>query len=93
MHELLEILFEMIFEVSGALSMGSHRMKTGVKTAMFATVGGVITLVCVTAALLCWNQENQTLCIVFAVISFILLICTIAGAVKGHKCKWDMRGS
>lgn len=89
MGELLVILFEMIFEVSGDLPMGSHRMKTWVKTALFATVGGVITLICITAALLYWDQKNQTLCIVFAFISFILLICTVAGAVKGHKCKWE----
>ena len=88
MDFLVEIILELLFEVPLDLAMGSRRLKKSVKTVMFCILGGILTVLFGFIALCTWQDGNSTGAFFISLITFVMLIGNILGAIRGHKSNW-----
>lgn len=89
MDDLVEIALEFLFEFPFDAAMESKRLKTGIKTAIFCATGGSVTLFIILLTVQKWISQDDTKGAFFmTLISLVLLIGVIAGAIHGHKRKW-----
>ena len=89
MDFLIEIILELLFEVPIEAAMESRRLKTGVKTALFCVLGGVITLFFAALTVQKWiANDDFTGAFFMTLITALMLFGVIFGAIHGHKRKW-----
>ena len=89
MDFLMELLFGLLFEVPAEAVMGSKRVKTSVKTALFLLFGlSLSVLFGVLAFSVNDKGDNLTGAIVIGLVYICWTAFVIWGAVSGHKRKW-----
>ncbi len=88
MDFLVEIIMELLFELPLDAAMESRKLKTGVKTAIFSVLCGIITALFGGITVLMWQAQDSTGTFFMALITLGMLLMTVFGAIRGHKRKW-----
>ena len=88
MDFLVEIIMELLFELPLDAAMESRKLKTGVKTAIFSVLCGIITALLGGITVLMWQDQDSTGTFFMALITLGMLLMTVFGAIRGHKRKW-----
>ena len=88
MDFLVELILEILFEAPLELAMGSRRLKKSVKTVLFCILGGGLTVLFGFIALCTWQDGDSTGAFFVSLITLVMLIGTIVGAIRGHKNNW-----
>lgn len=88
----MELVLELLFEVPIEAAMESRRLKTGVKTAIFCVLGGVITLFFALLTVQKWiPSDDFTGAFFMTLITTVMLFGVIFGAIRGHKKNWKTK--
>ena len=88
MDFLVELIFEILFEAPIELAMGSRRLKKSDKTVLFCIIGGGLTVLFGFIGLSVWRDGDSTGAFFVSLITLVMLIGTILGAIRGHKTNW-----
>lgn len=91
MDFLVELVISLLFEVPVEAAMESKRLKTGVKTAIFAVLGGLLTVFFWYLSICCWLRSDATATFFMTIISAIFTVGVIFGAIHGHKRNWKQK--
>jgi len=88
MDFLVELILELLFEVPLDLAMGNRRLKKSVKTVIFSLLGGGLTVLFGAIAAICWFDGDSTGAFFVALVTLVMLIITVFGAIRGHRNNW-----
>jgi uncharacterized membrane protein YhaH (DUF805 family) len=91
MDILLEFILGLLFELPLDAAMESKRLKTGVKTAVFALLGGLLVAFFAFLTVQTWQSGGGMSGIVMTLITISFAILIVWGAIDGHKRDWKRK--
>lgn len=88
MDFLVELVLTFLFEAPIDAAMESKKLKTGVKTAIFCTLGTLLTAFFAFLTVLAWREQDVTSSVFMTLITVVFFAFIVYGAIRGHKRGW-----